>query len=233
MIVAVVEDEPLVARRIERLTREILQEKLTKIVVKNSLPEAMQYVFRHPIDLLLLDLNLHGKDGFELLKQAVSGSFHTIIISAHTDKAVEAFEYGVLDFLGKPFTRERLSKALSRFDDAESKNIHPAKYIAVRKSGKLLLIHTEQINFIRGAGIYSEIVLKNGTVELHDKSLNRLNAVLSSNFIRTHKSYIVNLRNVISFSTLGGSKYTVELHTGEVLPVSRTKYKKVKALFSR
>lgn len=232
MIVAVVEDEPLVAGRIERLTREILQEKLTKIVVKNSLPEAMQYVFRHPIDLLLLDLNLHGKDGFELLKQAVSGSFHTIIISAHTDKAVEAFEYGVLDFLGKPFTRERLCKALSRFDDAESNHIHPAKYVAVRKSGKLFLIRTDTISYIRGAGIYSEILLKNGTVELHDKSLNKLNAILSSNFIRTHKSYIVNIQYVKSFSSLGGSKYTVELRTGEILPVSRTKYKKIKELFS-
>ena len=233
MIITIVEDEPLIANRIERLTKEILKNKLTKIVVKNSLPDAMDYLFEHPVDLLLLDLNLHGKDGFELLKQALSGSFHTIIISAHTDKAIEAFKYGVLDFIGKPFTIERMREAFSRFENIETKNAYPTKYIAVRKTGKLLLIKVDNISFIRGAGIYTEIVLKNGAIELHDKSLNKLDAILPSNFIRTHKSYIVNVQCVKSFSSLGGSKYTLELFTGETLPVSRSKYKGIKELLSR
>ena len=232
MIVAVVEDEPLIASRIERLTREILDKKLTKMVVKNSLREARQYLFEHPVDLLLLDLNLHGKDGFELLKQAVSGSFHTIIISAHTDKALEAFEYGVLDFVGKPFSKERLQKAIMRLENAGEKNTYPTKYIAVRKTGKLLLIEVEEIRYIKGAGIYSEIVMKDGRVELHDKSLHKLDAILPSNFIRTHRSYIVNIQCVKSFSSLGGSKYRLKLSNDEILPVSRTKYKDIKELLS-
>lgn len=233
MIVAIVEDEPLIANRIERLTKEILNKKLTKIIVKNSLHEARRYLFEHPVDLLLLDLNLHGKDGFELLKQAVSGSFHTIIISAHTDKALEAFEYGVLDFVGKPFTKERLQKAIMRFENTEEKNTYPTRYVAVRKTGKLLLIDVDEIRYIKGAGIYSEILLREGKVELHDKSLSKLDAILPSNFIRTHKSYIVNIQCVKSFSSLGGSKYNLELSNDEILPVSRTKYKEIKELLSR
>jgi len=233
MIIAIVEDEPLIASRIERLTREILNKKLTKLIVKNSLPEAHHYLFEHQVDLLLLDLNLHGKDGFELLKQAVSGSFHTIIISAHTDRALEAFEYGVLDFIGKPFTKERLQKAIMRFENNEEKNTYPAKYIALRKTGKLLLIEVDKIRYIKGAGIYSEIVLKNGTTELYDKSLNKLDPILPSNFIRTHKSYIVNIQCVISFSALGGSKYTLKLTNEKILPVSRNKYKEIKKILSR
>jgi two-component system response regulator LytT len=233
MIVAIVEDEPLIANRIERLTKEILDKKLTKIIIKNSLPEARHYLFEHPVDLLLLDLNLHGKDGFELLKQAVSGSFHTIIISAHADKALEAFEYGVLDFVGKPFSKERLQKAFMRFENTEEKNTYPTKYIAVRKTGKLLLIEVDKIRYIKGAGIYAEIMMKNGNIELHDKSLNKLDAVLPSNFIRTHKSYIVNIQCVKRFSSLGGSKYHLELSNDEILPVSRTKYKEIKDLLSR
>lgn len=233
MNIVIVEDELPVANRIERFIKEILRERLTKIVIKHSLPEAMQYLFEHPIDLLLLDLNLHGKNGFELLKHAVSGAFHTIIISAYTDKAIEAFEYGVLDFVGKPFTIKRLQKAILRFENIETKNSYPTKYIAVRKTGKLLLIEVDKIKYIKGAGIYSEIILKDGTIELHDKSLTRLMAILPSNFIRTHKSYIINMQSVKSFSSLGGSKYTLELFTHEILPVSRTKYKEIKALISR
>jgi two-component system response regulator LytT len=232
MIVAIVEDEALIAHRIERLAKEILDKKLTKIIVKNTLSEARRYLFEHPVDLLLLDLNLHGKDGFELLKQAVSGAFHTIIISAHTDKALEAFEYGVLDFVGKPFSRERLKKALMRFENTEKKNAFPTKYVAVRKSGKLLLLDVDEIRYIKGADIYSEIVLKNGHIELHDKSLQKLDAILPSNFFRTHRSYIVNMQCVKSFSTLGGSKYCLELSNDEILPVSRTKYKEIKQLLS-
>jgi two-component system response regulator LytT len=232
MIVAIVEDEPLIAGRIERLTREILGTKLKKVIVKNSLPEAREYLFEHPVDLLLLDLNLHGKNGFVLLKQAVSGSFHTIIISAHTDRALEAFEYGVLDFLGKPFSKARLQKAFLRFEHTEKNNLCPTKYIAVRKTGKLLLIEADDIRYVKGAGIYSEIVLKRGGIELHDKSLNRLDAVLPANFIRTHKSYIVNMQCVKNFSSLGGSRYNLELSSGEILPVSRNRYKDIKERLS-
>jgi len=230
MIVAIVEDEPLLAGRLERFTREILRKKLTKIVVKKSLPEAMEYLFEHPVDVLLLDLNLHGRDGFELLKQAVSGAFQTIIVSAHTDRAVEAFEYGVLDFIGKPFTLERLHKAFSRLEAVEAKNFCPTKYLAVRKTGKLHLIDIATIRYIRGAGIYSELIMKNGAAELHDKSLARLNAVLPTHFIRIHKSYIVDIRDVKNLSSLGGSKYVLELSSGETLPVSRKKYKDIKKL---
>ncbi len=230
MIVVVVEDEPLIASRIERMTRELLGEKLTRILVLHSLADAQNYLFSHPVDLLLLDLNLHGRDGFELLKQAISGSFHTIIISAYTDQAIRAFEYGVLDFIAKPFTAARLGKALARLDRAAEENACPAKYMAVRKNRRLLLIEVDRIVYIRGAGIYSEIFLQDGTSEIHDKTLTRLEAVLPSSFVRIHKSHIVNIRYVQSFSALGGSRYRVLLRTNEMLPVSRHKVSAIKNL---
>ncbi|OGU61368.1 MAG: hypothetical protein A2V66_15910 [Ignavibacteria bacterium RBG_13_36_8] len=233
MIVVIVEDEPFIAERTERLVKEILKNKLTRVVIKESLPGAMHYLNEHQIDLLLLDLNLSGKDGFELLKKAVAGSFHTIVISAYTDRAIEAFEYGVLDFIGKPFTVERLKKAFDRLNNVTMKNKYPTKYIAVRKNEKLQLIDVDKINYIKGAGIYSEIVLMDGSVELHNKSLNKLDVILPSNFIRTHKSYIVNVRYIKSLSTLGGSKYELELTSGEIQPLSRHKYKEIKEILSK
>ncbi|MFC2135245.1 LytR/AlgR family response regulator transcription factor [Bacteroidota bacterium] len=232
MIVVIVEDEPFIAERTMRLVKEILKEKLTKVIIKESLITAMHYLNEHQIDLLLLDLNLSGKDGFELLKKAVAGSFHTIIISAYTDRAIEAFEYGVLDFIGKPFTPERLKKAFDRLENVDVKNTYPTKYIAVRKIEKLLLIDVDKIRYIKAAGIYSEIVLADGSVELHNKSLNKLDVILPSNFIRTHKSYIVNIRGIKTLAALGGSKYELELSTGEIQPLSRHKYKEIKNILS-
>ncbi len=89
-----------------------------------------------PIDVLFLDLNLNGKDGFDLLKTSVSGAFHVIIISAHTEQALKAFEYGVLDFVGKPFNKERLARALDRVFE----RIHKS-YIVKMSTVAGLLIH--------------------------------------------------------------------------------------------
>lgn len=232
MNIFIVEDEPIIAERIERLTREILKEKAGSITIKHRLTEAAKYLFSNHIDLLILDLNLNGRDGFELLKLAVSGSFHTIIISAHTDKAIEAYEYGVLDFIGKPFSGERLKKAFNRLDSSE-KSTCPVKYISVRKNEKLILLNIEDIMYIKGARIYSEIFLKDNHTEIHDKSLNSFVTILPQSFVRVHKSFIVNLDYVKSISSLGGSKYELQLANGQIIPVSRIKYKEIKILLAQ
>ena len=117
MRVVIVEDEPTVAGRIKRLTEKILAAELTALIHFDELDEALDYLSSHPIDLLLLDLNLHGRDGFEILANTVSGSYHTIIISAYAEKALKAFEYGVLDFVAKPFSTARLRKAFVRYNE--------------------------------------------------------------------------------------------------------------------
>lgn len=231
MKIIIVEDEATVARRVETLTRDVLGNKLTSIAVKQTFYEAKSYIFEHPIDVLLLDLNLNGKDGFELLKLAVSGAFHTVVISAYDERAIEAFEYGVLDFVSKPFTRKRLTQAFDRIIDAEKRSSYLTKYLSIRGTGNLKIIAIEDVMYIKGAGVYVEVFLKDGTVELHDKTLERLMNVLPGNFARLHKSYIVNFDYVKMFHAQNYNKITCELHNGENLPVSRTKYKAIKDAF--
>jgi CheY-like chemotaxis protein len=114
MHIVTVEDEPLLAKRIMRLTHELLGEKLTKLKWFNNINDAEDYLADNPIDLLLLDLNINGRNGFDLLKMASTGGFQTIIITAYAEQAISAFEYGILDFVNKPFSKVRLQKALDR-----------------------------------------------------------------------------------------------------------------------
>ncbi|MGY2134478.1 LytR/AlgR family response regulator transcription factor [Hymenobacter sp. HD11105] len=228
MKVLLVEDEALVAARIERLLRQVLGERLRSVTVQPSVDSAQFFLQDAPIDLLLLDLNLNGRDGFELLQQAVAGSFHTIVISANKQRAIEAFEYGVLDFIGKPLTTERLQKALDRFDGAGQRAAPPLKYLAVRRRHTLRLLDIQDVLYIKGAGVYSELHLRDGRVELHDKSLQRLQEVLPPELQRVHKSYIVRLTDVRHLLSHGSSKYEVELVSGVVLPVGRERYKALK-----
>src|SRR5688572_31129759 len=112
MKILIVEDEPVLAQRLARFCREILGGQLESLRVASMFSEASARLDESPIDLLLLDLNLHGRDGMQLLASSVAGSFHTIIVSANTEQALRAFEYGVIDFVPKPFSRERLEQAL-------------------------------------------------------------------------------------------------------------------------
>ena len=114
MQLLIVEDEYSIARDIEYQCRQVLADQIATLKIVQTLEAAQDYLAKHHIDLLLLDLNLSGENGYDLLKYAVSGSFHTIVISAHTDRAMEAFAYGVLDFLPKPLEKPRLEKAFER-----------------------------------------------------------------------------------------------------------------------
>ena len=130
MKLLIVDVEPLIAQRIARFCRAILGQTLESLQIAGMFEEASAHLMEHPTDVLLLDLNLGGRDGMELLKASVAGSFHTIIVSANTENALRAFECGVLDFVPKPFTQERLAQALRRVTDATSRTMYGAKFLA-------------------------------------------------------------------------------------------------------
>lgn len=227
MNVLIVEDERVAARRLERLTREILGEKLTSVKCIESLRNSEIFLLKHSIDILLLDLNLSGQDGFELLKKAVAEPFQTIVVSANTDRALEAYKYGVLDFVPKPFDKNRLMKAFERLERVDNISEHTARMLVVRNQGRLQIISVEQVNYLQGAGDYVEIHLQDGSSLLHSKSLETLKKILPDSFVRIHKSYITDLHRITNLRIYGGGKYECELTDGTILPVSRTRYKEL------
>ena len=228
MRVLIVEDEPLIAQRLERFCREILGEKLEAIHVAALLSEASARLDESPIDLLLLDLNLHGRDGMELLQASVAGSFHTIIVSANTEQALRAFEFGVIDFVPKPFSKERLASALARVTERDGRAAGTAKFLAVKKYGKVELVEIDRVLYVEGAGAYAELVLNDGKRELHGKTLEKLHALLPPVFERIHKSFVVRWSAVKALHAQEGSHYEAELRNGLRLPVGRTRYKELR-----
>lgn len=229
MHILIVEDESRIAKRIERMTRAIFGDTLQSLKHINALHEALNFIENNSLDLVLLDLNLNGDNGFDLLTTAVSKSFHTIVISAYRDQAITAFEYGVLDFVPKPFNKERLEQALHRTIANEKIETKGIKFLAIKKRHRIQLIPIEDVLYIKGAGAYTELFLKDGTKELHDKSLEKLEQLLSHTFERIHKSYLAKMSEIKEIIVASGSKYMAELKNGERIPIGRTKYKDIKA----
>lgn len=228
MLIAIIEDEARIARRLERIISHIFENQDYKIFVASDLEQGKNLIKTQEVDLLFLDLNLNGQDGFDVLENVVAESFHTIIVSAYKDKAIRAFEYGVLDFVPKPFDESRLQKAIERMH-AKVNTETNIKYLSIKKMGKVSLINVDDILYIKGAGVYTELILKSGRKEIHSKSLESLSAILPPNFVRIHKSYIADMHQALQIIVEPGSQYYLSLKDEVILPIGRTRYKELKA----
>ncbi len=229
MKILIVEDEAVVARRVELLCRRILGDRLQHLGMVETFDQAAASIAESPIDVLLLDLNLAGHDGLDLIQTSAAAAFHTIIVSANTEHALRAFEFGVIDFVPKPFTQERLAQALARVTHENGRAVRAARCLAVKKLGRIELLPVDKVAYIRGAHNYSELVLVDGRCELHDKSLEQLAAVLPDGFERIHKSFLVRFADIAAIHAREGSQYEAELKSGVRLPVGRTRSSALRA----
>ncbi|BDA77693.1 hypothetical protein LPTSP3_g06230 [Leptospira kobayashii] len=116
MNILIVEDEPVHARYLKQLLEKVLGNDIEAIFHETSLIQSGNYLKEGGIDLLFLDLNLFGENGFDLLKTVPTTNILTIVVSGNTDQALSAFEYGVIDFIAKPVLEDRLRLALERYD---------------------------------------------------------------------------------------------------------------------
>ena len=233
MKILVIEDEASIQDRIVRLSKSILDNRLSLIETADTLDDGIRFLEENKIDLLLLDLNLNGKDGFQVLREVASKSFHTIVISAYPERAIDAYELGVIDFITKPFDETRLKLAFERVDSRESSGReHFAKYLAIRKFGLIELVALENVNYIQADGGYSQLFLLDGRNEMHDKMLKDLCKLLPPSFERIHKSYVVNMKLVKGIHSKGSHKHFIVMSNDAEIPLSRSKYKELKTLMN-
>ena len=229
----IVDDEDL-ARQV---IREMLQPHSEIEIVGESANgfDAVKMVAELKPDLMFLDVQMPKLDGFEVL-ELVAGDVAVIFATAYDEHAIRAFEVHAVDYLLKPFRAERLGDALRR---------------AKERMGKAPAASAEQLSTAaRGPGSYAEqIVVKDGTrvhifpctkldyAEAQDdyvalasqgkkylkqQTISGLEASLDPrNFVRVHRSYLVNLERVARLEPYGKDSHVVILSEGSRLPVSR------------
>ncbi|TGM74022.1 helix-turn-helix domain-containing protein [Leptospira mtsangambouensis] len=114
MKILILEDEPVHAKFLTKLLHIILESATSEIKHVTSIDEADNELKQSPANLLFLDLNIFGFDGFDILERIPTLFTNTIVVSANTNNAIRAFEYGVIDFIPKPISEDRLRLALER-----------------------------------------------------------------------------------------------------------------------
>jgi two-component system, LytTR family, response regulator LytT len=226
--VLIAEDEAPAARRLERLVRDRLGTRVGVLAIAPTVETARAALASSSIDLLLLDLNLNGADGFSLLD-----SKHrplTIVVSATSSRAIDAFDHAVIDFVAKPVSALRLGIALDRALDHSSVRAPGQASLAVRSAGRIDLAAFADIVALSGADDYVEVVLADRRRLLHDTSLQQLERRLPPGFLRVHRSHIVNTSHLRGIRTLPGRRRLLDLSGGTEVPVSRTYHRAVSRL---
>lgn len=132
-----------------------------------------------------------------------------------------------LDFVPKPDSEQSLKKVINK---TKGKKIREkkAKYLPIRKNSGITLIELKNVSYFRGDGNHVEIRLRAGGSEYHRQSLHSLAKVLSPQFSRIHRSYIVDLAEIKCVITRSGGLYEAELNGGCKVPLSRLYYKNFK-----
>ncbi|MEX6686768.1 LytTR family transcriptional regulator DNA-binding domain-containing protein [Danxiaibacter flavus] len=234
-----IDDEPL-ARVI---VREYLQGYPEIEIVQecNDGFEGVKAIQQHQPDLIFLDIQMPKINGFEML-ELIETPPNVIFTTAFEEYAIKAFEAHAVDYLLKPFSKERFDKAMQKLLQQakpsvekteailETASLSPTQSsrIVLKDGGKIKIIPVAQIQYLEAADDYVKIYTAEGSF-LKKKTMTFFEQSLpSQQFVRVHRSYIVNTQLITRIDPYEKDSHLVLLNTGARLPVSKAGYARMK-----
>lgn len=231
--VLIVDDEEPARRLLAEYLAEVPEVHLVG-GAKNGL-EAIDLAKQHSPDLILLDVDMPGLDGFESLPFLPPTSV-VIFVTAYDEYALKAFEVNAVDYLLKPVSKERFLEALRRAtlrmqsesprpnlklrDDSRPLG-RPLNRIVIRDGAKIEIVAASDIECLAAQDDYVEVFFR-GRSSLCPETLASLESNLDPDaFLRIHRSFMINLSFLSRVQTLGPSKKVAVLKSGREVPMSR------------
>ncbi len=236
----IIDDEPL-ARSI---VAEYLQEQGTIQVAAecNDGFEGVKAITQLKPDIIFLDIQMPKINGFEML-ELLDNPPPVIFTTAFDEYAIKAFEASAVDYLLKPFSKERFDAAIDKWlakhaaqasDNVQTLLENPAKQpdeknrIVVKNGSDIRIVPVNDVFYIEAYDDYVKIFTKD-TYYLKKKTMSYYEQVLDTSvFFRTHRSFIINMQQLTRVEPLEKNTYIALLKDGRKVPLSRTGYAKLK-----
>jgi two-component system LytT family response regulator len=232
--VLIADDEPLARAGLRHLLQDI--DWLQCVGEAADGPAVVSAVQRLQPEVVLLDIEMPGYSGIDVLRQLPSPVPRIVFTTAHAEHAVTAFELGALDYLLKPFGAARLTAALARVRASLRESLPPAldrygemlstgpmQRLFVRSGRSIQPIPVAEVHRFEAVGDYVTAYTSRGEHLLH-LALSRLEARLDpQQFARIHRAHLVNLDQVTRFRRELDGRLTAVLKSGAELPVSKSK----------
>ncbi len=223
----IIDDEPLARSRVRAMLAS--HPDIDVVAECGSAGEAETLMRNERAALLLLDIEMPGASGFEILKSTAIGSGPAIVfVTAHDEFALDAFEANAIDYLVKPFSQERLDRALwrvRRFVEGKGMTRPSRRFrerFGVRVRGEVVFVRVSSIDWIAGAGNYVRLYT-GGESHLLRESLQNLAAELDpAVFLRIHRSAIVNIERVKKLVPAPDGSLSIILQDATAVPLGPT-----------
>jgi two-component system, LytTR family, response regulator len=252
----IIDDEPLARLIVKEYLQDYPQVSLAQECSDGF--EGLKAIQQHKPDLIFLDIQMPKINGFEML-ELIEDPPGVIFTTAFDEYAIRAFESHAVDYLLKPFSKQRFGKAMQKWIDAraaagrppgdpEGGALAPAgapagtralletaaaspsqqQRIVVKTGGKIKIIPVEDIHYLEASDDYVKIHTRAGSF-LKNKTMNFFEQVLdASQFVRTHRSYILNIQQVTRIEPYEKDSHLCILQSGAQVPVSKSGYAKLK-----
>lgn len=235
--VLIIDDEPL--------ARSLVREYLRNYPDINVLGECgdgfegSKAINQHKPDLVFLDVQMPKINGFEML-ELIDEPPAVIFTTAFDEFAIKAFEASAVDYLLKPFTRERFDRAVAQFlarhqartEKPETTALPQLpgqeERVVVKTGSKIRIIPVQEIFYIKADDDYVSIYTADGRY-LKSKTLQHFESTLPPKlFVRVHRSYLVHVEQVTRIEPYEKDSHIAVLQCGDRIPVSRSGYARLK-----
>jgi len=195
----IVDDHEIARRTVSHLLQ--IEQSLKLIAVCENATEAYRNLAIHKIDLLLLDIEMPGISGIELVKGLGETRPLIIFISAKKDYAAAAFDLNVVDFITKPVTPDRFLMAINKAKEIYNvSNLlldnRQDDFVFIRDAGLIRRLNLDEINYLEAKGDYVRIYQNEKTYAVRSSLKSIEEKLPGKTFIRVHRSFIVNIGRI-------------------------------------
>ncbi|MCT4644726.1 MAG: LytTR family DNA-binding domain-containing protein [Carboxylicivirga sp.] len=215
------------------------------VAMCKSAVEGRKAILEHKPDLVFLDIEMPGGDGFSLLESFGQINFEVIFVTAYDQYGIRAVKFCALDYLLKPVDILELVKAIEKVERRlqqkeeneqmkvllANRNQQSTQRIALPLSDKIEFIEVKSIIRCQGDGNYTQIHLINGDQITASKTLKEFDELLTeSNFLRVHQSHLINLNEVKAYIKTDGGY--IKMKDGSSVSISRQRREMVMSQLS-
>ena len=206
--VGLVDDNIMDLKKLEAIVKEITPLKIVFSTTCSN--EAHKNILESTVDLLIADIEMPNFSGYQLANIIATHALDitVIFVTASSGYAVHAFELNVHDYIMKPYTKERLIQSIDKLlHKKQSSKISGHLYI--KQKSEIHIIPKKTIVFIERTGRSTTIYTKNGAIKTY-QTLNELEGkLLESDFLRSHRSCIINIHYIQNFTLYAKNSYIV------------------------
>jgi two-component system, LytTR family, response regulator len=218
----IVDDEDLGRKNLQLLIERFCPKVEVMSVFENEM-EAYNYLINNQIDLVFLDINMPNISGFEFLQLFAERKFEVIFVTAYTDYGIQAIRAKAIDYITKPISVIDLQEAINRvIEKLGIEDIVQTNMISISHTEGTSIVNQNDIVYLEADDYLTKFYLTNHKKIIVSKNIKYYEELLSKNlFIRIHKSFMININFIDSYSKQDGGLVTLKYPV--VLPISRRK----------